>query len=128
MRAQAQGVARARCAGLAAVLALGAVLLPMAGGGATAAYAQNFGQRVVNGVVQNADGAVLSGATVFLRGTKNKAIRSFTTTADGHFRFAQVNMDDDSDLWAEKDGKKSAVKSISSWDTRKEVSVELRIK
>ena len=113
---------------LAAVLALGFVALaPEAG--LSAAYAQtNFGQRVVNGVVQSTDGAVLAGATVFLQSTKNKAIRSFTTPADGRFRFAQVNMPEDFDLWAEKDGKKSAVKTISSWDSRKEVSVELKVK
>ena len=128
MRAQSRMGARVRCAGLAAALALGAVLLPTAGGGATAAYAQNFGQRVVNGVVQNSEGAVLSGATVFLRNEKNKTIRSFTTAADGHFRFVQVNMSEDFDLWAEKDGRKSAAKTVSSWDTRKEVSYELRIK
>ena len=128
MRAQVRRTARVRCAGLAAALAIGAVLLPLAGGGMTVAYAQNFGQRVVNGVVQSGEGHALSGATVFLRGTKNKSIRSFTTDAEGHFRFAQVNMPEDFDLWAEKDGRKSAVKTVSSWDTRKEMSVELRIK
>ncbi len=62
---------------LAAVLSLGAAL-PV-GFGASAAYAQNYGQRVVNGVAENADSAPLPGATVFLRNTKTKAIRSFTT-------------------------------------------------
>ena len=128
MRAQSQMEARVRCAGLAAALALGAVLLPMAGGGAAAAYAQNFGQRVVIGVVQNSEGAVLPGATVFLRSEKNKTIRSFTTAVDGHFRFVQVNMSEDFDLWAEKDGRKSVAKTVSSWDTRKEASYELKIK
>jgi hypothetical protein len=89
---------------------------------------QNFGQRVVNGVTENSESVPLAGATVFLRNGKSKAIRSYTTPADGHFRFAQVNMSDDFELWAEKDGKKSAVKTISTWDTRKEVSVELKLK
>jgi hypothetical protein len=118
--------------GLAAGLALGVVsLAPEIGldAGHMAAYAQaNYGQRVVNGVVLNGDAGALIGATVFLRNTKNKSIRSYTTTADGHFRFAQVNMADDFDLWAEKDGKKSPPKTVSSWDSRKEVAVELRVK
>lgn len=92
-----------------------------------AAEAQNFGQRVVNGVVDNDSGPV-AGATVFLRDTKTKAIRSYTSTKDGRFRFAQVSMTDDYDLWAEKDGKKSAIKTISSWDTRKQVENELKLK
>jgi hypothetical protein len=92
-----------------------------------AAEAQNFGQRVVNGVVVSDSGPV-EGTTVFLRNSKTKGIRSYTSTKDGRFRFAQVNMTDDFDLWAEKDGKKSAIKNISSWDTRKQVDVELKLK
>jgi hypothetical protein len=37
-------------------------------------------------------------------------------------------MAEDHELWAEKDGKKSAVKTVSSWDTRKEFEAELRLK
>ena len=68
------------------------------------------------------------GATVFLRNSKTKSIRSYTSTKDGRFRFVQVNMQEDYDLWAEKDDKKSAVKTVSSWDTRKELEMELKLK
>jgi hypothetical protein len=96
--------------------------------GLPAAQAQNLGQRVVNGVVLDASSNAVSGATVFLKNTKTKTIRSYTSTEGGKFRFAQVNMSDDYDLWAEKDGKKSASKTISSWDTRKDVESELKFK
>jgi len=92
------------------------------------AQAQNLGQRVVMGSVVDGDSAAVAGATVFLRNVKTKSIRSYTSTNDGRFRFAQVSMSEDYDLWAEKDGKKSAPKTISSWDTRKEFETELRIK
>lgn len=92
------------------------------------AQAQLPGQRVVEGVVLNADGSAIAGATVFLRNQKNKAIRSYTSVNDGKFRFAQVNMNEDFDLWAEKDGKKSVVKTVSSWDARKDFATELKIK
>jgi hypothetical protein len=92
------------------------------------AQAQNFGQRVVVGSVFDDASAPVSGATVFLRNTKSKSIRSYTSTKDGRFRFTQVDMSTDYDLWAEKDGKKSAVKTVSTWDTRKEVENELRLK
>lgn len=92
------------------------------------AVAQNIGQRTVTGSVVDADSALINGATVFLRNTKTKSIRSYTTTKDGRFRFAQVNMSEDYDLWAEKDGKKSASKTVSSWDARKAFETELRIK
>jgi hypothetical protein len=68
------------------------------------------------------------GATVFLKNQKTKAIRSYTTTNKGHFYFAQVNMVEDFDLWAEKGGKKSPTKTVSSWDTRKEFVSDLKLK
>jgi|SRR6476469_7925741 len=92
------------------------------------ALAQNLGQRVVMGSVVDAESAAVAGATVFLRNTKTKSIRSYTSSKDGRFRFAQVNMTEDFDLWAEKQGKKSAIKSVSSWDARKEFETELRLK
>lgn len=109
-----------------AALVLGAG--PMARIGCPAAQAQNLGQRAVNGVVTDANSANVDGATVFLRNAKTKAIRSYTTEKSGKFRFVQVSMSDDFDLWAEKGGQKSATKTISSWDTRKEVDVVLKLK
>ena len=92
------------------------------------AQAQNMGQRVVMGAVVDANSAPMVGATVFLRDLKSKAIRSYSTNEKGRFRFAQVNMAEDHELWAEKNGKKSAVKTVSSWDARKEFEVELKLK
>ncbi len=94
----------------------------------TAAQAQNIGQRVVSGAVLNDASEPVVGATVFLRNEKTKAIRSYTSTKMGHFYFAQVNMAEDYDLWAEKGGKKSPTKTVSSWDSRKEYVNDLKLK
>lgn len=92
------------------------------------AYAQNVGQRSVSGLVVDADSAPVQGATVFLKNSKTKAIRSYTSASNGRFRFAQVNMTDDYDLWAEKDGRKSPTKTVSSWNASKEYETELKLK
>ncbi len=91
-------------------------------------HAQNLGQRNISGSVVDDRSAPVAGATVFLKNQKTKAIRSYTSAADGRFRFAQVSMSDDYDLWAEKDGHKTAVKTVSSWDARKEFETELKMK
>ncbi|MGA3263675.1 MAG: carboxypeptidase-like regulatory domain-containing protein [Terracidiphilus sp.] len=96
--------------------------------GPDVAHAQNLGQRTVMGTVVDASSAPIAGATVFLKDLKSKTIRSYTTAADGHFRFTQVYMAEDHELWAEKDGKKSATKTVSTWDTRKEFISELKLK
>ena len=96
--------------------------------GVPRAEAQNMGQRNVTGSVVDDTSTPVAGATVFLKNQKTKSIRSYTSDAKGRFRFAQVNMVEDYDIWAEKDGKKSAVKTVSSWDARSEFVSELRLK
>lgn len=115
----------------AALAALAAGVVPCAPGGTfftPAAQAQNLGERSVSGAVLNADSEPVIGATVFLKNQKTRTIRSFSSVAMGHFHFAQVNMAEDFDLWAEKDGHKSPVKTVSSWDARKEFISDLKLK
>lgn len=117
---------RSRIAGAVLIAALMVGVIPAAL--APEAAAQNLGERTVSGAVLSAEAAPVSGATVFLKNDKTKAIRSFTSTTNGHFHFAQVKKDQDYDLWAEKDGKKSAVKTVSSWDSRSEFVSDLKLK
>ena len=110
-------------------LALGAISAgPRYGILAPAAQAQNIGMRTVSGTVLNTESQPVTGATVFLKNQKTRTIRSYNSTADGHFHFAQVDMSVDFDLWAEKDGKKSTVKTVSSWDARKDFISDLKLK
>jgi Carboxypeptidase regulatory-like domain len=90
--------------------------------------AQNIGERTVSGTVLDPSSNAVVGATVFLRNEKSKTIRSYTSDNDGHFHFAQVNMAEDFDLWAEKASRKSAVKTVSSWDARKDFVSDLKLK
>ena len=92
------------------------------------AHAQNLGERTVTGTVLDGASNPVQGATVFLKNQKSKTIRSFTSLANGHFYFAQVNKADDFDLWAEKNGHKSEVKTVSSWDDRTDFVTVLKMK
>ena len=118
---------RARLAAWAALAAFAVVIIPAIQPGSVA-HAQNLGQRTVAGLVIDTNSAPLQGATVFLKNQKTKSIRSYTSAVNGSFRFAQVSMTDDYDLWAEKDGKKSPTKTVSSWDARKDFQTELKMK
>jgi hypothetical protein len=118
---------RARLAAWVALAAFAVGFIPVVQN-FSVAHAQNLGQRNVAGLVVDGNSAPVPGATVFLKNTKTKSIRSFTSSSNGSFRFAQVNMSDDYDLWAEKEGKKSGTKTVSSWDARKEFQTELKLK
>jgi hypothetical protein len=113
-----------------AILTAGVVPAGLVGGllSPPLARAQNIGQRVVIGIVVDANSNVVSGATVFLKDPKTKTIRSFSSDSAGKFRFTQVDMAEDHELWAEKDGHKSVVKTVSEWDARKEFETELKLK
>jgi hypothetical protein len=92
------------------------------------AWGQNMGDRTVSGTILDVSAQPVVGATVFLKNEKTKAIRSYISTAGGHFRFSQVDMSVDFDLWAEKDSKKSVIRTVSSWEDRKEFILDLKIK
>jgi uncharacterized GH25 family protein len=92
------------------------------------AEAQNFGQRVIQGKVLDDREQPISGATVFLENVKSRDVKSYDTPQSGSFRFTQVGMIDDYQVWAEKGKKKSSVRTISSFDSRKEVDVDFHLK
>ena len=96
--------------------------------GLETAAAQNFGQRTIQGKVLDDRDAAVGGATVFLKNLKNRDIKSFTSIADGSFRFAQVGMVDDYEVWAEQGKKRSATKTVSSFDSRKLLEFDLKLK
>lgn len=125
-------VNRARIAAWAAFAALTLGLLPLAQHDcrflAPLAQAQNLGQRNVTGTVVDSASTPVASATVFLKNLKTKTIRSYTSSTVGRFHFAQVNMTDDYELWAEKDGKKTPTKTVSTWDARKDFETELKMK
>jgi hypothetical protein len=96
--------------------------------GPQTAQAQNFGQRNIQGKVLDDTETPVGGATVFLKNNKTRNVKSFTSTRDGGFRFAQVGMVDDYEVWAESGKKKSPVKTVSSFDSRKQVEFDLKLK
>jgi len=95
---------------------------------ATAAgLAQSGTARSVEGKVY-AQSAPLSSAVVYLQDTKTNNIKSFISTQDGSYRFGQLSSDIDYQLWAEFKGKKSDKKTISSFNSKKQLVIDLHIK
>lgn len=104
-----------------ALLALFAALLP-------AARAQDFGIRNLEGKVYGAADAPVSGAIVYLQNSRNNDVKTFISTSDGSYRFADLSADTDYTVWAAYKGKKSPTKTLSSFDTRKKPIIDLHIK
>lgn len=93
-----------------------------------AAVAQSDAVRSVEGKVYGAQDAPLSSAVVYLQDQKTNSIKSFISTQDGSYRFGQLSTNVDYQLWADYKGKKSDKKTISSFNSKKQLVIDLHIK
>jgi hypothetical protein len=84
-------------------------------------------QRVIQGKVELASGDMAKGAIVYIKNGKTLEVRTYISTADGSFRFGQLNQDADYTVWAEYQGKKSKEKGVSSFDNKKVFNIVLKI-
>jgi hypothetical protein len=84
--------------------------------------------RTVRGVVadKSSDDPVAS-AVVFLRNTRTNAVRSYIANEDGDYRFSGLDPNVDYEIHAEKDGAKSATRTVSSFDNKKDIVLNLKI-
>lgn len=85
------------------------------------------GTRSVSGIVTGADDGVASGAIVQLKNTKTLQIRSFITQKDGRYYFHGLSPDIDYEIKAESQGLSSSTKTLSSYDSRKEAILNLKL-
>ena len=94
-----------------------------------ALFAQDRGpaQRVVQGKVIDASNAPIKGAVVYLKDDRSLAVKSFFSDDQGGYRVGQLSANTDYEIWAESNGKKSAVKTISSFDTKSQFNINLKI-
>jgi|SRR5450755_437749 hypothetical protein len=110
------------------IFAAAACILLLAAGAASAAKKdENANIRSVQGVVNNAQGEAVNGAVVQLKNTKTLQIRSFITRDNGTYYFHGLSTDVDYELRADSDSTSSGNKTLSSFDTRKQAVMNLKL-
>jgi Carboxypeptidase regulatory-like domain len=84
--------------------------------------------RTVRGVVvDKSSESPIPSAVVFLRNTRTNAVRSYIADDEGNYRFSGLDPNVDYEIHAEKDGTKSATRTISSFDNKKEIVLPLKL-
>jgi hypothetical protein len=109
------------------LLAAAACALLLSAGAAWAKKDENANIRSVQGVVSSAQGEALNGAVVQLKNTKTLQIRSFITRDNGAYYFHGLNTDVGYEIRADFDGASSKARTLSSFDTRKQPVVNLKL-
>ncbi len=83
--------------------------------------------RTVRGVVTDKSDSPISGSVVFLKNMRTNSVRSNYTDDTGSYRFSGLDPNADYEVHAEKEGAKSPVKTVSSFDSRKDMVLNLKI-
>jgi hypothetical protein len=83
--------------------------------------------RSVEGTVTSPDDMAVDGAVVQLKNTKTMQIRSFITQESGTYHFNGLSPDIDYELRATFQGASSGAKTLSSFDSRKKATINLKL-
>lgn len=111
------------------VLLAGLCFLLAFASAAPQSQAQGLGDRlrVVQGKVLDSGDKPQPGAIVYLQNQKTQEIRTYITVADGSYRFGQLSGDVDYRLWAKLQESKSKTRTISSFDSKKQFTFDLKL-
>ena len=82
--------------------------------------------RTLDGTVTLKAGGPVNGAVVHLKDTRSLSQKSYITAADGTYHFAQLSSTTDYEVWADSEGKKTPIKTISSFDTKNSFTIPLK--
>lgn len=115
-------------AALAVLMAvsLGACAQQVAGGGAM--FDKQPQVRALTGQVTNQQNRPLPESIVYLKNTKTMAVKTFIAGQDGTYRFNALSPNVDYEVYAEHNGKRSDIKTLSSFDSRTTATINLKIK
>ena len=83
--------------------------------------------KTLTGKVIDRQDHVLPDAVVYLSNTRTQAVKSFIVGPDGTYRFPALSPNTDYEVYAQYQGRKSDTKTVSQFDDRQAVSINLRI-
>ena len=110
------------------MLAAGVIAVPKASQAQARDMSKDRDQsRTLQGTVVDKAEEPLPGSVVYLKNTKTLAVKSFISDDAGGFRFPALSPNVDYEVYAEFNGQRSATKTLSSFDSRTSVQMQLKI-
>jgi protocatechuate 3,4-dioxygenase beta subunit len=83
--------------------------------------------RLLTGRVVDRQDAPIPNAVVYLANTRTRGLKTFITGQDGVYRFPALSPNVDYEVYAQFNAHKSDTKTVSQFDTRPQLNINLRI-
>ena len=83
--------------------------------------------RVLQGRVTDRQEGALANAVVYLTNTRTRAVKTYIVGQDGGYRFPSLSPNIDYEVYAQFNGKKSDTKTVSQFDNRPQVNINLKV-
>lgn len=91
------------------------------------AVAQQSELRTVRGAVLDRAENPISSAVVYLKNVRTFAVKTYISDKSGEYRFSGLDPNVDYEVHAETDNMTSNTRTISSFDTRKDIVISLKV-
>ena len=83
--------------------------------------------RLLTGRVIDKQDAPVPSAVVYLANTRTRAVKTFIVGQDGNYRFPALSPNVDYEVYAQLNGKKSDSRTVSQFESRPQINLNLRI-
>ena len=92
-------------------------------------YAKEKGEtgRLLTGKVLDQQETPVPNAVVYLSNTRTHAVKTYIVSQDGVYRFPALSPNIDYEVYAQFEGKKSDTKTMSQFDSRQTVQINLKL-
>ena len=112
---------------LAGVLVCGLALLQAGTSSASPDKKEKSAGRLLYGKVLDPQDNPLPDAVVYVTNTRTRGVKTYIVGLDGSYRFPALSSAIDYEIYAQYKGHKSDTKSVSQFDDRSQVYLDLRI-
>ena len=83
--------------------------------------------RTVRGTVTDRDENPVADAIVYLKNVKTQMVKTTIADNDGKYRFSGLDPNVDYEIHAEHEDRASPTRTVSSFDSRKEIVIQLKL-
>jgi len=83
--------------------------------------------KTLHGSVIDKDENPVPSSVVYLKNVKSQAVKTYIADEAGNYRFSGLDPNADYEIHAEKEGATSTTRSVSSFDSKKDLVVNLKI-